>query len=139
MSKIQHLVGSTLRELGYTGSYVVYGPVTDQESYEENVKLCVGVDETGTAILDSSTIPYTEFEPKHIELIDAYPMQLLRIERDKRLAETDWTQNPDVPETTKNAWLDYRQALRDLPATATPTLNDEEELDLNSVNWPSKP
>ena len=35
MSKTQHLIGKTLRELGYTGSYVVYGPVTDQASYEE--------------------------------------------------------------------------------------------------------
>lgn len=50
MSKTQHLIGRTLRELGYTGSYVVYGPVTDQESYEEKVKIVTGVDETDSAI-----------------------------------------------------------------------------------------
>ena len=139
MSKTQHLIGKTLRELGYTGSYVVYGPVTDQESYEEKVKMVTGVDETDSAILGISTIPYTQFEPKYTEVKNAYPMRLLRVERDKRLAETDWTQNPDVPEATRNAWVTYRQALRDLPSTATPTLDSDGDLDKSSVAWPTKP
>lgn len=66
-------------------------------------------------------------------------MELLRVERDKRLAETDWTQNPDVPEATRNAWVTYRQALRDLPSTATPTLDSDGDLDKSSVVWPNKP
>lgn len=139
MSKTQHLVGRTLRQLGYTGGYAVYGPVTDQESYEERVKMVVGIDETDTSIMGPSSIPYSEFEPKYTEIKNAYPMELLRVERDKRLVESDWTQNPDVPEATRNAWTAYRQELRDLPATATPTLNSNEDLDQNSVVWPSKP
>lgn len=139
MSKTQHLVGRTLRQLGYTGGYAVYGPVTDQESYEERVKMVVGIDETDTSIMGPSSIPYSEFEPKYTEIKNAYPMELLRIERDKRLVESDWTQNLDVPEVTRNAWTVYRQNLRDLPATATPTLNSDEDLDQNSVVWPSKP
>lgn len=139
MSKTQSLIGKTLRELGYTGSYVVYGPVTDQESYEDKVKMVIGVDETDSAILGISTIPYTQFEPKYTEVKNAYPMELLRVERDKRLAESDWTQNQDVSETTKNAWTTYRQALRDLPLTATPTLDSSGDLDKSSVTWPSKP
>lgn len=41
----------------------------------------------------------------------------LRAERDRRLAETDWTQLPDVPLTAEQraAWQQYRQALRDVP------------------------
>jgi hypothetical protein len=35
--------------------------------------------------------------------------------RDRLLAESDWTQLPDVPLPTRDAWSAYRQALRDLP------------------------
>lgn len=37
-----------------------------------------------------------------------------RNERRSRLASSDWTQLPDVPLTTRNAWAEYRQALRDI-------------------------
>lgn len=40
----------------------------------------------------------------------------LRVERDRRLVESDWTQIPDVP-VDRDAWASYRQELRDLPAT----------------------
>ena len=50
--------------------------------------------------------------------------------RDKLLAECDWTQLPDVPEATKAAWADYRQALRDL--TAQDGFPD-------AIQWPSTP
>ena len=41
-----------------------------------------------------------------------------RQERAKLLRGTDWTQLPDSPLTSgeREAWADYRQALRDLPA-----------------------
>lgn len=35
--------------------------------------------------------------------------------RNQLLLETDWTQLPDVPLETKDAWASYRQALRDVP------------------------
>ena len=54
----------------------------------------------------------------------------LRAERTRRLAETDWTQNPDVPEATKTAWATYRQALRDITIT---------QQDLNGCEWPTPP
>ena len=48
----------------------------------------------------------------------------LRIERNKRIALTDYLFTSDFPHPSpeaKQAWLDYRQALRDLPAnTADP-------------------
>mgnify|MGYP003334644776 FL=1 len=60
------------------------------------------------------------------------PMLLLRTQRDKLLAETDWvtwraySQGVSVP----TEWATYQQALRDLPAnTADPA---------NPV-WPTKP
>ena len=69
------------------------------------------------------------------------PVRLLRIERDKRLAATDW-KVVKAKETGTNLSADfkaYRQALRDLPSTATPTLNEMGDLDLSSVTWPTDP
>lgn len=34
--------------------------------------------------------------------------------RNALLKESDWTQNPDVPESTSALWVDYRQELRDI-------------------------
>lgn len=53
----------------------------------------------------------------------------LRIERDRRLTATDWTQAPDAP-VDRAAWAVYRQALRDLPAN-TP--------DPRAPRWPLSP
>ena len=64
-------------------------------------------------------------------------MRLLRIERNKRLAECDWMANSDV--TMSSAWKTYRQSLRDLPSSATPKLDSFGDLDLTSVTWPTKP
>jgi hypothetical protein len=38
----------------------------------------------------------------------------VRDERNRLLQESDWTQLPDVPIDTKEAWATYRQALRDV-------------------------
>ena len=78
-----------------------------------------------------------EVGAKIIELDAAEPMRLLRIERDKRLAACDWRASSDL--TISNAWKTYRQALRDLPASATPKLDSRFELDLTSVTWPTQP
>jgi len=91
--------------------------------------------------LDSSNSIPTEsaINAKIIELDAAEPMRLLREERTRRLVESDWTQFPDVPDSTKTAWQSYRQQLRDLPSSASPKLDDIYELDLSSVTWPTKP
>lgn len=44
-----------------------------------------------------------------------YISSAVKEERNKRLAATDWTQLPDIPEATKTKWEPYRQALRDMP------------------------
>ena len=74
---------------------------------------------------------------KIAELDAAEPMTLLRQERDRRLTKTDWRAGSDL--TLSSEWAAYRQALRDLPATATPTLNEVYELDMTSVTWPTEP
>ena len=47
------------------------------------------------------------------ELEAAQPLNQLRIERNELLMETDYIMVSDYPHTNKQAWIDYRQALRD--------------------------
>ena len=54
----------------------------------------------------------------------------LRSERNRRIAETDWTQLPDVPEETKLKWESYRQQLRDITNMYS---------NMAEVVWPDKP
>ena len=89
--------------------------------------------------LDSgTTVPtITEVNNKIAELDAAEPMRLLRIERDKKIALTDWRVLPD--QTPSDDWINYRQALRDLPASASPKLDSNYRLDFTSVTWPTEP
>ena len=74
---------------------------------------------------------------KITELDNAEPMKLLREERNRRIKETDWRASSDL--TISDEWRTYRQALRDLPSTSTPTLDSNYELDMSSVTWPTEP
>ena len=99
----------------------------------------LGDEYSGLTWLDSSQTKPTEKEvtDKIAELDAAEPMRLLRLERDKRIALTDWRASSDL--TITDAWKTYRQALRDLPASASPKLDSNYELDLTSVSWPIEP
>ena len=63
--------------------------------------------------------------------------QKLRFIRNESLSQTDWRATVDYPNPDKQAWLDYRQALRDLPATADPQLDENGQL--TNVIWPTPP
>ena len=78
-----------------------------------------------------------EVNAKVTELINAEPYRLLRIERNRRLQETDWRASSDL--TISGDWKAYRQDLRDLPAQQTPKLNSDYELDPTSISWPPEP
>ena len=98
-----------------------------------------GDDYSGLEWMDSSQTQPTETEvnSKISELDAAEPMRLLRFERDRRIKLTDWRASSDL--TLSDAWKTYRQALRDLPASATPKLDSTYNLDLTSVTWPTEP
>ena len=74
-------------------------------------------------------------------LTNAEPMRLLRIERDRRLTDCDWiiTMHKELGTNIPAAWKTYRQALRDLPASASPSLDANGKLDSTSVTWPTEP
>ena len=78
-----------------------------------------------------------EIDAEVIKLNNAEPMRLLRQERDLKLTNCDWRASSDV--TLSDAWKTYRQALRDLPASATPKVDEFGNLDQSSVTWPTEP
>ena len=99
----------------------------------------IGYEYSGLDWLDSNQTKPTESEinAEITRLNNAEPMRLLRVERDARLAKTDWRASSDL--TISDAWKTYRQALRDLPASASPSLDSNYDLDLTSVTWPTEP
>ena len=100
-----------------------------------------GQELSGLNWIDKNTKKPTEEEiqAKIEELQAAEPLRLLRIERDRQLSEVDWivirATSQGVP--LSQEWIDYMQALRDLPTTATPEINEYGEL--INVIWPEKP
>ena len=98
---------------------------------------------SGLEWLDSADTKPTETEinNKISELDAAEAMKLLREERNVLLSETDcmFIKSQETGVAMSNAWKTYRQALRDLPASSTPTLDANYELDLSSVTWPTEP
>ena len=98
-----------------------------------------GNEYSGLEWLDSKQTKPTETEinSKIAELDNAEPMRLLRVERDRRIAKTDWRAGSDLRMQSK--WSIYRQQLRDLPASASPKLDSNYNLDLTSVTWPIEP
>lgn len=54
----------------------------------------------------------------------------VRIERNRLLSESDWTQGKDISDSISGPWATYRQQLRDLPNQAGFPTN---------ITWPQKP
>ena len=97
-----------------------------------------GTEYSGLEWLDSSTKPTeSEIDAEVTRLTNAEPMRLLRVERDARLAACDWRASSDL--TLADNWKTYRPALRDLPASASPKLDSNGDLDLSSVTFPTEP
>lgn len=53
----------------------------------------------------------------------------VRGRRGALLTACDWTQLPDVPQATRDAWTSYRQALRDITTQPDPA----------KITWPTAP
>ena len=105
--------------------------------------VCRGDTYAGLEWLDETQTMPTEDEinTKIAELEAAEPARQVREIRNRLLAESDWTQSRDVVLLNDTTWKQYRQDLRDLPASAsfTPKLDSNGNLDMSSVTWPLKP
>ena len=77
------------------------------------------------------TIDVEPLTPEEIASNTESQWSKIRSQRDTLLAACDWTQLPDVPLDTeqKQAWVVYRQALRDVTSQADPY----------NIEWPVAP
>ena len=124
-------IATALTALG-VDEWVLRGEPTTQVEFETMFRKVMGVDSGGSAIESSDPAHFgttwDKVKAKKDELVAAEPMRLLREERNRRLAETDWWAMSD--RTMTSAQTDYRQALRDITSSAT---------SLDDVTWPTKP
>ena len=133
-------IAQAISELGIT-EWVLRGTPTSEEEFNQMFRKVTGVDSNGSGIESADPkdfgTTWKAVSDKKTELVNAEPMRLLRVERNRLLAETDWLGNSDV--TMSTAWKTYRKNLRDLPASAKPKLSADGSLDMSSVTWPTKP
>ena len=71
-----------------------------------------------------------EQEAAYRARIDEQVATSVRVQRDRLLAETDWTQSRDMTLDNDADWTTYRQALRDITS---------QEGFPHNVTWPEKP
>ena len=133
-------IAQAISELGIT-EWVLRGTPTSEEEFNQMFRKVTGADANGSAIESADPkdfgTTWKAVSDKKTELVNAEPMRLLRVERNRLLAETDWLGNSDV--TMSSDWKTYRQALRDLPSGASPKLSSDGSLDMSSVTFPTKP
>ena len=114
--------------------FTLKGEPTTEDEFNSKFKKYVSTDENGMGVFTSDPaefgVSWTDIQNKLTELNAAEPMEELRIVRNQKLAETDWTQNRDVTLANDADWQTYRQALRDITDTYT---------SLDDVVWPEKP
>ena len=124
-------IATALTELNID-EWVLRGEPTSEEEFNEMFRKVTGATADGSAIESSNPddfgVTWSQVSTKKAELVAAEPMRLLREERDRRLAETDWWAMSD--RTMTEAQTTYRQALRDITDSAT---------SLDDVTWPTKP
>ena len=115
--------------------FVLRGEPTDAISFNAAFSLVVGADKNNTAILSKDSdvweeagITWGTVKTKLNELNELEPMKLLREERNRRIAETDWWASSDLTMSAERTA--YRQDLRDITETFS---------SLDDVVWPDKP
>ena len=136
-------IGQAVTALGIE-NFVLDGEPTNEAEFNSSFKKIVGAKgDEAVMSSDPSTfgVTWDQVKTKYDELVSAQPFKLLREERNKLIAETDWTQLKDIDLDIirERNWKNYRQALRDLPSKSTPKLDSNGELDMTSVSWPDKP
>lgn len=124
-------ISAALTELGVT-EWVLRGEPTTEAEFGTMFAKVTGADANGSAI--ESTDPadwgttWAAVVAKRDQLIADEPLKLLRAERDRLIAATDWWAGSD--RTMTAAQTTYRQALRDITVSYT---------SLDDVVWPTKP
>ena len=128
-------VTEAIQALDPNCQFVLYGEPTDAVSFNASFRLVVGADKNNTAILsddpdawEEAGITWGTVKIKLNELNELEPMKLLREERNRRIAETDWWASSDLTMSAERTA--YRQDLRDITKIFS---------SLDEVVWPDKP
>jgi len=126
-------VSDALIELGIT-EWVLRGEPTTDAEFRQMFRKVIGTTDDGSAIESDNSADWPDgltweaVDNKRPELNAAEPLKLLRAERDRLIAQTDWWASSDLTMTAEQTA--YRQALRDIT---------EDYSSLDDVVWPTKP
>jgi len=123
---------------GYTGEAVVHNYETEDigvlvtEELLEHDACYVDLNDMKAVKTDKrpSNVHYFDIGSKEWVIDGEMLANQMRLERDNSLKDTDWSQLPDVGESIKQSYAEYRRALRDI--------TDQEGFPYN-VTWPTKP
>jgi hypothetical protein len=112
--------------------WVLRGEPTTEDEFNAMFRRIIGEDDNGSAVEsdnpDNWGVSWTTVSAKKAELDAAEPLKLLREERNRRIAQTDWWALSDVPMTSDRRL--YRMELRDITNSYS---------SLDDVVWPNKP
>jgi len=118
---------------------MIYNKVDALQSLKPDKEFVwVGTEYSGLNYMGGDKAPTeSEIDAEVTKLNNAEPMRLLRIERDRLLTACDWRASSDL--ALSDDWKTYRQSLRDLPASASPKVDSNGNLDMSSVTFPTEP
>lgn len=109
----------------FGGDVVLEGPQAQPTRYQ--VAFRDGVEQIEGQWFTKYSV--ADMEQDAIDALDAQQAAMQRSERTRRLEECDWTQLQDAP-VNRQAWANYRQALRDVTTQAGFPWD---------IEWPEKP
>lgn len=125
------LVTEALEALGIT-NYKLEGNPTNETEFNSNFIKITGTDADGIEVVSTTPsdfgVTWAEVTAKMTALGTEKPLNELRQERNRKIAETDWWASSDLTMSAERTA--YRQALRDITNTYS---------SLNDVVWPTKP
>ena len=113
---MRHVLDNALVSIAGSG-FAIYGEVNNATEYDERVVFNT----------PSSKPSWEEVQAQMV--VEQWSQ--VRVERNKKLAKSDWSQLSDVPlpDAKQAEWQSYRQELRDVPSQPDPL----------NINWPSIP
>ena len=121
---------------GKDTGFSMNGYVTTEEQWKAAYKEQIGKTEDNIAIMSSDPtewqITWTQIQTEVEKLKIELPLRAVRIERNHRLADTDWvvTKATETGVGVSTEWKTYRQALRDITKTVSSA---------DDVVWPTMP
>ena len=121
---------------GKDTGFSMNGYVTTEEQWKAAYKEQIGKTEDNIAIMSSDPtewqITWTQIQTEVEKLKIELPLRAVRIERNHRLADTDWvvTKATETGVGVSTEWKTYRQAHRDITKTVSSA---------DDVVWPTMP